>query len=355
MLCRLLHINIEYEQNETDTLRSFRGEESRGLSMADDIKRFIIPIIFSVIGITVGFWMSQFLAAAVTVVRPGYDLVEATTGYLRADTNFVLMILFPIFFIEFLLITIPVAFFMLVGARIFRVATYDIDVMRIGQGFDWIRIMKRSVIPAFFALSLGELVISLLNGVIFWLPAIPAADVQAVLPTLHPLLTLLGGLIAIVASIALFAPTWALNDSGIVSHVKPKHLEMRRCPDTEGVGRWYSNLVGGFGLLAFPIAMFHRYFYLKFFIYTAPLTIPNVLISLAWTIGLPFVVIAFILPIVMLNEITIRWMAPIIQRIAKGFGAKEVQFQYIGTFQPLDSQMISEMENLSDSMEQSDK
>ncbi|MFW9806783.1 MAG: hypothetical protein ACFFFK_08650 [Candidatus Thorarchaeota archaeon] len=323
--------------------------------MADDIKRFVIPVIFSVTGIIVGFWMSQFLAAAVTIVRPGYDLVEGSTGYLRSDTNFVLMILFPIFFIEFLLFTLPIAFFMLLGARIFRVATYDIDVMRIGRGFDWVRIMKRSAIPAFFALSLGELVISLLNGVIFWLPPIPAGDVQEVLPTLHPLLTLLGGLIALVASIALFAPTWTLNDAGIVSHVKSKHLEMRRCPDTEGVGRWYSNLVGGFGLLAFPIAMFHRYFYLKFFVYPTPLTVTNVLVSLGWTIGLPIVVIAFILPIVMLNEITIRWMAPIIQRIAKRLGASDVQFQYVGTVQPLDSQMIAEMENLSDSMEQSEK
>jgi hypothetical protein len=322
--------------------------------MTNYYKRFLVPLAFSIVGIVIAFWLTQFLASVVLFYRPAFDLVASIDGSLSPDTNFLLMILFPIFFIEFLILVLPFAFFMLLIAKIFRVTTYDIDVMRIGQGFDWIRMMKRAVVPAFFALSLGELVISLLNGVIFWIPPIPEGEMLAVIPTLHPLLTLLGGLIALAGSIALFAPTWILNDSGIVAHVKPKHLEMRRCPDTEGVGRWYSNLVGGFGLLAFPIAMFHRYFYLKFIIYGARLDVANVLVSLGWTIGLPFTVIAFILPIVMLNELTIKWTGPIVQRIAKGMGASDVQFQHVGQIQPLDSQMLSDVENLSDSMEQSD-
>lgn len=322
--------------------------------MANDYKRFIAPLAFSVLGVVATFWIIQFLASVVLFFRPAYDLVAAVDGTLNFDINFLLMILIPVFFLEFFILTIPIAFFMLLIAKVFRVTTYNIDVMRIGHGFDWLRIMKRAVIPAFFALSLGELVISLLQGVLFLIPSMGDVETRAIVPILHPLLTLFGSLIALTVSIALFAPTWLLNDAGIVAHVKPKHLQLRRCPDTEGVGRWYSNLIGGFGLLAFPIAMFNRYFYQKFIIHTVPLTLENIMVSLGWSIGLPFMVMAFILPIIMLNEITIRWTGSTMQRIAKGMGASDVQFQHVGKIQALDSKMIADAENLSESMEQSD-
>jgi hypothetical protein len=331
-----------------------KREVERVAEMADDYKRFIVPFAFSIVGMIVTFQIIQWLASVILFIRPGYDLVAAVDGTVNLDVNFILMILIPVFFLEFLILSLPIAFFMLVIAKAFRVATYNIDVMRIGQGFDWIRIMKRSVIPAFFALSLGELVVSLLHGVIFWIPPMTEGEARTIVPTLHPLLTLFGSLIALAASIAVFAPTWLLNDSGIIAHVKPKHLELRRCPDTEGVGRWYSNLLGGFGLLAFPIAMFNRYFYQKFVVHTVALTPANVLISIGWSVGLPILVMAFVLPVIILNELTIRWTGPTIQRIAKTMGANDVQFQHVGTVQPLDSQMMSEMERLSDSMEQSD-
>ncbi|MFX1579380.1 MAG: hypothetical protein ACFFBJ_06995, partial [Promethearchaeota archaeon] len=166
--------------------------------MVDDYKRFIIPAVFSIFGMIITFWATYVLALRVVVFEPSYsvDLVSVVDGRLRPDIIFLVMALIPIFFIEFLLITLPIAFFMLIIARAFRVATYDIDVMRIGQGFDWIRMMKRAVIPALFALSLGELVISLLNGVIFYIPPLPeGAERQVIASSLHPLLTLLGSLI----------------------------------------------------------------------------------------------------------------------------------------------------------------
>ena len=322
--------------------------------MTNDYKRFIVPIIFSVVGMIITFWITQFLASWILFFRPTYDLVAVVDGSLSPDVNFMILILLPVFLLEFLILTLPLAFFMLLGAKIFRVATYNIDVMRIGQGFDWLRMMKRSVVPALFALSLGELVISLLQGVIFWIPPMTEGERVQIVPVLHPLLTLLGALLALTVSIALFTPTWLLNDSGIITHVKSKHLEYRRCPDTEGVGRWYSNLIGGFGILAFPIAMFNRYFYQKFIIAGVTFDVEHILVSIGWTVGLPFMVIAFILPIIILNELTIKWTGPTLQKIARGMGATDVQFQHVGQIQALDSQMLSEAESLSESMEQSD-
>lgn len=322
--------------------------------MADDYRRFIAPLIFSVVGMIVTFWLTQFLASEILVIRPAYDLVAAVDGSLSLDINFMLMILIPIFVLEFLILTLPFAFFMLMIVKVFRVATYNIDVMRIGHGFDWLRMMKRAVVPALFALSLGELVISLLQGVIFWIPPMTEGEARAIVPSLHPLLTMFGALIALTVSIALFAPTWLLNDSGIVAHVKPKYLELRRCPDTEGVGRWYSNLIGGFGILAFPIAMFNRYFYQKFIIFGVNLTFGNVMVSLGWTIGLPFMVIAFILPIIILNELTIKWTGNIMQRTAKGMGASDVRFQRVEKIPASDLQEPSESEVRSEPREQTE-
>jgi len=297
--------------------------------MADDYKRFIVPLVFATIGMLVTFWITQYLSSRILVLQPGYDLVSVIDGSLTLDIRFILIILIPIFVLEFLLLTLPFAFFMLLIAKIFRVATYNIDVMGIGRDFDWLRIMKRSAVPALFALSLGELVISLLQGVIFRIPSMTDQLAREITPSLDPLLTMFGALIALSVSIALFAPTWLLNDSGIVAHVKPKHLEQRRCPDTEGVGRWFSNLIGGFGILAFPITMFHRYFYQKFIVIGVDMDFGNVLVSLGWSVGLPFMVIAFILPIIILNEFTIKWTSTMMQRVAKAMGASDVRFQRV--------------------------
>jgi hypothetical protein len=320
--------------------------------MSDDNRRFIVPLLFSVAGIIGAIWLSQGLTRILGNALPAYDLVESVQGTIGTDVNFLLLILVPVLFVEFLVLTLPIAFFMLVGAKIFRLTTYDIDVMRIGQGFDWVRIMKRSVVPALFALSLGELVFSLLQGFVFVRPEGPAGDATVVVQNMHPLLTFLGGLLALAASVAIFAPSWLLNDSGIVAHVKKQHLELRRCPDTVGIGRWYSNLVGGFGILAFPITMFYRYFFLKF--QYVDLTIQEVFISLIWIVGLPIMVMAFIIPLIIINELTIGWTSGVMRGIARRFGANEVQLQHVGTLQPLDSQMMSEMESLSDSIEDSD-
>ena len=95
--------------------------------------------------------------------------------------------------------------------------------------------------------------------------------------------------------------------------------------------------------------MFNRYFFQKFIVYGVVLSPGQILVSLGWTVGLPLMVIAFILPAVILNELVVKWTGPAIQKIAKKLGATDVQLQHVGTVQPLDAQMMSEMEDLSES------
>ncbi|MHA1949083.1 MAG: hypothetical protein ACXAAO_09550 [Candidatus Thorarchaeota archaeon] len=324
--------------------------------MSDGNRRFIVPALFSIVGILSAFWLSQTLARIVNELIPAYDLVAGVEGSTGFDVNFILLILFPILLIEFIIFTLPFAFFMLVGAKIFRLATYNIDMMSIGKGFDWVRILKRSVIPALFALSLGEIIISLLRGVIFGIPE-ATGDTTNIARNLHPLLTFLGGLIALVVSMAVFAPTWLLNDSGIVAYVKPDHLEQRRCPDTVGVGRWYSNLVGGFGIFAFPITMFNRYFFQKFVVWGVPFDFTEVFSSLIWIVGLPIMTMAFIIPMIIINEFSINWTSGIMRRIARKFGASEVQLEQVSKIQPVVNQEPADLDSrdLFESTEQTDR
>ena len=321
--------------------------------MADDNRRFIVPILFSIAGIIGAFWLAQSLTRNVANFLPSFDLVEGVQGSMGLDVNFILLVLFPVLLVEFLILTMPIGFFMLLGAKIFRLATYNIDVMSIGKGFDWIRIIKRSVIPALFALSLGEIVISLLQGVIFAVPEFQPGDASVVYRNLHPLLTFLGGLIALVVSVAVFSSTWLLNDSGIVAHVKPDHLELRRCPDTVGVGRWYSNLVGGFGVLAFPITMFYRYFFLKFQVVSFGFF--EVLTSLVWIVGLPIMIMAFIIPMIVINELTIDWTSGVMRGIAKSLGANEVLLERVRKVETSVDQEPVDSQDYFDSTEQRDR
>jgi hypothetical protein len=48
-----------------------------------------------------------------------------------------------------------------------------------------------------------------------------------------------------------------------------------------------------------------------------------------WTIGLPFMVMSSILPIIVRDELTIKWTSPILQRIAKALLPNEVQFELV--------------------------
>ncbi len=136
--------------------------------------------------------------------------------------------------------------------------------------------------------------------------------------------TLMGALVIMPIAVALFAPTWILNDAGIVTHLKEGQLNVRQCPDTEGVGRWYSSMLGGYSLFSFPIAMASAHFVTPFIINGVEPTLERILFSSLWTIGIPLLVMAFIIPVVFLNEGAQRRSVGFIQRFARGLAASEV-------------------------------
>ncbi|MFX1266312.1 MAG: hypothetical protein ACFFH0_13080, partial [Promethearchaeota archaeon] len=62
------------------------------------------------------------------------------------------------------------------------------------------------------------------------------------------------------------------------------------------------NTLGGYALIAFPLAMFVTQFWEPYVVQMREPTTLNLLISFLWILGLPLLVMAFIMPVVALNE-----------------------------------------------------
>ena len=141
--------------------------------------------------------------------------------------------------------------------------------------------------------------------------------------------SLIATLILMPVAVLLFIPTWMLNDSGIVNHLKKGELRIRQCPDTEGVGRWYGNMLGGFSLIALPLSMFYINFYLPYIAGNVEYQPVDFAIRILMTIGVPVLVMAFIIPIALLNERLNERVTKIVQNYARKLRAKEVQLEEI--------------------------
>lgn len=288
--------------------------------------RFYIPIIFSFVGILATFIVAQNLSLNIAdALPPSADFVRAIEGPIQADVRTLLLVFLPVYLVVFMILTLPAALLIILINKISRTTTYDLGIFSTGEGFSAVRFLRRALVPSLFALSSAEIFLNLIPDWVFSIPEYGTVPVDVFRGLYDPLQTILGALLALVAGIAIFAPTWILNDSGIVTQVKPYHMETRRCPDTEGIGRWFSNLVGGFAVLAYPITVFYRYFYLRYIIYGAALNLPNLLTSMFWIVGVPFLVMSFVLPFVILNEFGLSWTIPKIQGFARKLGAKDVK------------------------------
>ncbi len=257
-----------------------------------------------------------------TTIVPSFEFFPFIEGSLFTDILVILGVAIPVIVIEYFIIAIPLAALFLLGSRMIKSATYNFSIMDIGQDFGGYRMLRRSVAPALFSISSAGLVVGLIEGIIIdALPLLPPE--QRYLISLSA--TLMGALIIMPIALALFIPTWILNDAGIVTYLKEGQLNVRQCPDTEGVGRWYSSMLGGYSLFAFPIAMVSAHFVRPFIIEGITPEPQLLLISSLWTIGIPLLVMAFIMPVVFMNEAAQRRSVGFIQRFARGLAAKEVE------------------------------
>ncbi len=286
--------------------------------------RFVLPLLFSIAGIAYTIYTLHILTSA---LGP-FDWVKFIPGYLYNDILVVMGASLPFLTVEYFLIGTPLAALFLIANRMIKATAYDLNVMRIGKKFGSFRLIRRSVAPALFAVSSSGYVIGLLQDFVFGVPPTIPPEVRFLYPLM---LTLMGALLIMPIALAFFIPTWILNDAGIVTTLKSNQLNIRQCPDTEGVGRWYSNMIGGYSLLSFPLAMFHAHFLEPYILQSDPIPITpfNIFVSMLWTVGIPLLIMAFIIPIILFHEVVMHKTTGIIQKIAFKLGAHRAELPKI--------------------------
>ncbi|MGY5852915.1 MAG: hypothetical protein RTU92_05050 [Candidatus Thorarchaeota archaeon] len=310
--------------------------------MANSKKRYIGPTFLFLIGA----YIAVQLILTVTEAFP--PIASDVLAFLPADNlgqNIVtiMAIGIPIMVIEYLIIAVPIAAIILFVTRLYKSASYEINIMSIGHEFGASRMLRRAAAPALFSLAFAGMFKDPIQQFLFDNPD-PAALLPAEVQIFYPIvLSLMSAALFSLVAIALFTPTWVLNDSGIVTHLKPHLMTTRRCPDTQGVGRWISNILGGYGVIAYPITAFTNHFW-------NPLIAPildgtsihiqggllrfdllgfDLMISLLWTLGLPFFIMALIMPVIFANEAYLNRAKKRVAKLALRFGARVIKKEEI--------------------------
>lgn len=217
-------------------------------------------------------------------------------------SDFILILLgasIPILFLEYYLFAIPIAMLFLFGNRIVRAASYEMNIMNIGSVFDGRHMIRRTAAPALFSIASSDMFRGQVAGYVFPNQTLVAGTIE------YATVSLMGALLVMPLALLIFMPTWVLNDTGIVTHLKENKLAIRQCPDTQGVGRWVSNIFGGFALIAFPLTMFQNHVLphiLDGSLFDMGQNGAIILNAFLLILGLPLFVMAFILPVVMFNE-----------------------------------------------------
>ncbi len=303
-------------------------------------RRFAAPGALFLLGFFVAFQLILMITESMSPI--GWFDWDATLALgptsLGLDIIFIILVAIPILFLEYYIFAVPIAVLILLVTKVIKSKRYELNIMNISSHFGGTQMVRRAAIPALFSVAFAGMFRDPLRDFFFTPPFVPAPEIAAFYPIV---LSLMSALLFMPIALLLFMPTWVLNDAGVVTHLKSDNLELRQPPDTQGVGRWISNMLGGYAILAFPITMFLAHFYepliVPLFEGTIDLAVPaqanafvfEAVVGFLWTLGLPFFVMAFIIPVIIFNEgmqsrSTIR-----ILRLAKRLGAKIVRKERI--------------------------
>ncbi|MHA1908471.1 MAG: hypothetical protein ACW98Y_14315 [Candidatus Thorarchaeota archaeon] len=286
--------------------------------------RYFVPaLFFAVIG-----GSAAFIIYVSTGDSAPPDVMGIITGI--SMPNMIMIILglsIPILIIEYLIFAVPLAAGFLFVNRIAKAASYEMNIMNIGRIFGGRHMIRRAAAPALFSVAFSNNVF--VQDIVLTYVTIAVSAEYAFLP--EATLSLMSALLFMPIALLIFMPTWVLNDSGIVTHLKESRLNIRQCPDTQGVGRWVSNIFGGYALIAFPISMFTTHFYEPYILGSSLTALNGVaLINIfLLTIGLPLFVMAFILPVIAFNERRQTKLRVRLASLATGLGATIIRREKI--------------------------
>ena len=290
--------------------------------MALSKTRYIGPFILFIIGFYFAVELIPSLMSNVSSV-----MSPATGTSIGTDIVVILSVAIPVLFLEYLVFAVPGAALVIGVSRFFKAASYNMNIMTIGREFGGARLIRRAATPALFSVASSEMLILFVQtalsnfGVTVYSVEIATGSGQMYLL----ISSLISSLLFMPIALLFFMPTWILNDSGVVTHLREDKMKVRQPPDTQGVGRWAGGLLGGYAFIAFPIAVFTNHFYIPYLVELQPMTVSNLFVSFLWIIGLPLLVMAFILPVVGFNEAMLSRMKRRVWGVAKRLGATVIK------------------------------
>ena len=303
-------------------------------------RRFVAPGFMFLLGFFVAFQLILMITENMGPTNwfDWNSTLGLGTTTLGLDIMFIIIIAIPILFLEYYIFAVPIAVLVLLLTKAVKSARYELNIMNIASHFGGTQMVRRAAIPALFSVAFAGMFRAPLQDFVFGANYTAPVEIDAFFPIV---VTLMSALLFMPIALLLFMPTWVLNDAGVVTHLKSDNLELRQCPDTQGVGRWLSNMLGGYAILAFPITMFLNHFYtpliVPLFDGTIDLAVPaeanlfvfKAVVGFLWTLGLPFFVMAFIIPVIVFNEALQSRSTIRILRLAKRLGAKIVRKERI--------------------------
>jgi hypothetical protein len=303
-------------------------------------RRFAAPLGFFLLGFLVAMQLILLITENMAPTNwfdwdATLDLSDATLGL---DILFIIVLAIPILFLEYYIFAVPLAAVILVFTKVVKTAKYELNIMNISSNFGGTQMVRRAALPALFSVAFAGMFRAPLRDFVFGSNFTPPPEIAAFFPIV---VTLMSALLFMPIALLLFMPTWVLNDAGVVTHLKSDRMNLRQCPDTQGVGRWISNMLGGYAILAFPITMFINHFYepiiLPILDGTLNVAIPEVanevvfkaIVGFLWTLGLPFFVMAFVIPVIAFNEAMQARSTIRILKLARRLGATIVRRERI--------------------------
>ena len=296
--------------------------------MASGKRKFIAPSFFFIL---IGGFALQLIFDVTTTATS--DAMSVFGFSMQTFIGVLVIASIPIMLIEYYLLAIPIGILFLVANRTIKAASYEMNIMNIGKEFSGWYIIRRATVPALFSVASSTMFLGLISTYVEYVPSADSWFLETV-----PI-SLMSALLFTPIALLIFMPTWVLNDTGIVTHLKENKQHLRMSPDTQGVGRWVGSIFGGYALIAFPITMFTTHLYEPYiqpFLMTGtwPQTLINkpiesLLGSALLIVGLPLLVMAFVVPVVAANEMSQTRVRRIMGRYATRLGATVVKGERI--------------------------
>lgn len=132
-------------------------------------------------------------------------------------------------------------------------------------------------------------------------------------------------------ALGLFSPIWILNDSGIVFMKKE---DINNNPEIQNIGRWYSNLLKGYAGISVLLTFY--LFILELISLPGVTDEPGSLISLIAVPLFPFIIAFYIIPAIIIRDVTYEHRKKYILKVARKMGISKNITVSINEIEPQD-------------------